>query len=237
MQVAADAESFRFGLLYEQLAAAYGPQGWWPAEDAFEVMIGAILVQRTAWGNAARAIEELRKRALLEPTALAASNPEVLEQWIRSAGFFRAKARRLRELAAFTAGVGGTDALATWPTDRLRAALLELEGVGPETADSILLYAFDRPVVVVDEYLRRLVGRLGSTSPVLDDDDLRESIFAEIDEASRLNEFHALVVEHGKRHCGSRPRCSGCLLARVGIPQPCASRRVPVTPRLALPSR
>jgi endonuclease-3 related protein len=97
----------------------------------------------------------------------------------------------------------------------LREALLALDGVGPETADSILLYAFDRPAVVVDEYLRRLVRRLRAPSAGMADDDLRESIFAEIGDTARLNELHALIVEHGKRHCASRPRCAGCLLRQA----------------------
>ena len=214
MRVAASAEAIGFAQLHEQLAAAYGPQDWWPADDAFEVMVGAILVQRTAWRNAVLAIEQLRKLDLLEPAPLAAADPGVLAQLIRSAGFFRAKARRVRGLAAFVLRSGGTDSLGEWPTARLRSTLLELDGVGPETADSILLYAFDRPVVVVDEYLRRLVRRLRSPSAIDSDDDLREAIFAQIDDASRLNEFHALIVEHGKRHCSSRPRCSGCPLSR-----------------------
>ena len=214
MQVAARAEGFGFAALYGELAAAYGPQGWWPADDAFEVMVGAILVQRTAWSNAARALLELRKLGMLEPARLAAADPDLLSQLIRGAGFFRAKAGRIRGLAAFVQDAGGMGALAEWPTTELREALLDLDGVGAETADSILLYAFGRPAVVVDEYLRRLVRRLQPLSASVRDDDLRLSIFAEIDDATRLNEFHALVVEHGKRHCGSRPRCGGCLLRR-----------------------
>lgn len=232
MHIAANAETTSFRALYERLSAAYGPQDWWPAEDAFEVMVGAILVQRTAWRNAARAIEELRERALLDPVTLAATDRDALAQLIRSAGFFRTKASRVLGLAAFVRDSGGISALSGWSTSRLRASLLDLDGVGPETADSILLYAFDRPVVVIDGYLRRLVRRLRSASTDMADDDLRDSIFAEIDDAPRLNELHALVVEHGKRHCASRPRCGSCLLA-----QGCASSRKPVTPRLALPSR
>ncbi len=212
MRIAASAEAIGFSGLYEQLAAAYGPQDWWPAKDEFEVMVGAILVQRTTWRNAARAIEELRERALLDPVTLAAADPGDLAQLIRSAGFLRTKAKRVVGLAVFVRDSGGISALSAWPTTRLRAALLDLSGVGPETADSILLYAFERPVVVIDEYLRRLVRRLRSSSGDIADDVLRESIFAEIDDVPRLNELHALIVEHGKRHCASRPRCGGCLL-------------------------
>jgi endonuclease-3 related protein len=122
------------------------------------------------------------------------------------------KASRLRQLAAFVADSGGVSALDQWPTLRLRAALLELNGVGPETADTILLYGFNRPVGVIDEYLRRLIRRLATPAGSLADESLREAIFAEIDDAPRLNEFHALIVEHGKRHCASMPRCASCLL-------------------------
>jgi endonuclease-3 related protein len=177
-------------------------------------MVGAILVQRTTWANAARALLELRKLAMLEPATLAAADPGLLSQLIRSAGFFRTKGGRVRGLAAFVRDAGGVEALAGWPTPKLRAALLELDGVGAETADSILLYAFDRPAVVVDEYLRRLIRRLRSPAAGMPDDELRHSVFAEIDDVTRLNEFHALIVEHGKRHCASRPRCAGCPLRR-----------------------
>jgi len=199
-----------FTALYKELAAAYGPQHWWPATDPFEIMLGAILVQRTAWRNAALALAELRKHALLGPEALAATNPDVVVELVRSAGFFRSKAARVRGLAAFVRDSGGIVALREWPTERLRETLLDLNGVGPETADAMLLYAFERPVVVIDEYLRRLVRRLRSPAVNMADEDLRESIFAAIDDVSRLNEFHALIVEHGKRHCASRPRCAGC---------------------------
>ena len=201
--------------LFDELAAAHGPQrDWWPAESAFEVMLGAILVQRTAWRNAARAIDELRQQALLDPASLAAADPEIVARLIRSAGFFRAKSARLCVLAAFVLRSGGVAALDGWDTSRLRACLLELNGVGPETADAMLLYAFARPVVVVDEYLRRLLGRLGPPFAGLGDDGLRRAVLVAIGDAPRLREFHALVVEHGKGHCTTRPRCGDCPLRR-----------------------
>lgn len=202
-----------FAALHDELSAAYGPQqGWWPAEDAFEIMLGSILVQRTAWRNAALAIAQLRSYALLEPAALAAADPSMLAALIRSAGFFRAKSRRLRGLAAFVLRSGGVARLAGWETSRLRACLLALDGVGPETADAMLLYAFGRPVVVVDEYLRRLLRRLGASFDGLDDDGLRRAVRADVDDAPRLKELHALVVEHGKGYCTTRPRCGACPL-------------------------
>ena len=200
-----------FEALFDELKSVYGPQHWWPADDAFEIMVGSLLVQRTSWKNAALAVDRLRERNLLEPTTLASAEPEILEDLVRCAGFFRTKASRLRRLAAFVAGSGGVSALATWRTARLRDSLLELHGVGPETADTILLYAFNRPAVVVDEYLRRLVCRLDPSANG-DDEALRQAIGEAIPDARNLNEFHALVIEHGKRHCSSRPRCAPCPL-------------------------
>lgn len=200
-----------FEALFDELMSAYGPQHWWPADDAFEIMVGSVLVQRTSWKNAALAVGRLRERDLLEPATLASAKPDILEDLVRCAGFFRTKASRLRGLGAFVAESGGVSALATWRTARLRDSLLELDGIGPETADTILLYAFNRPAVVIDEYLRRLVGRLDPSADG-DDESLRHAIGKAIPDASDLNEFHALVIEHGKRHCSSRPRCAPCPL-------------------------
>jgi endonuclease-3 related protein len=201
-----------FRALFDELLATHGPQRWWPADDPFEIMLGSILVQRTAWRNAEVAIAALRERALLRPAALAAIEPLTLAPLIRSAGFFRTKASRLRGLAEFVVESGGVQVLAGWPTSHLRGTLLRLDGIGPETADAILLYAFDRPVVVIDAYLRRLVGRLHPTGTAFPDDRLREAVMAEINDAASLNEFHALVVEHGKRLCATRPNCAECRL-------------------------
>jgi endonuclease-3 related protein len=150
-------------------------------------MVGSLLVQRTTWRNAALALAELRQSNLLRPAALATIDADALAPLIRRAGFFRVKAGRLRRLSAFVEAAGGIP-------------------------DSILLYAFNRPVVVIDEYLRRLVRRLAATTDYMADDLLRDAIFAEVDDTPRLNEFHALVVEHGKRFCASRPRCDACSL-------------------------
>jgi len=207
-------EAIRFATLYDELLAAYGPQYWWPADSAFEIMVGAVLVQRTAWRNAALALAQLRETDLLVPASLAVAELGVIEQLIRSAGFFRMKAGRLSQLARFVVHCGGVEKLAEWSTPHLRSVLLELDGIGPETADTILLYAFDRPVVVIDQYLRRLLRRLTAFEAVITDDSLRESIIAEVDDSIRLNELHALVVEHGKRICGSKPCCGSCRLRR-----------------------
>lgn len=204
----------RFDALYEALYAAYGPQGWWPADDAFEIVVGAVLVQRTTWHNAAAALDALRVKGLLTPAALARAELAVIEGCVRRAGFYRSKTVRLRGIARFVIARGGFGALSALSTDRLRQAWLDLEGVGPETADSILLYAFGRPAVVIDEYLRRLVRRLAPADAKLTDSGLRAAVADSVDDSARLNELHALVIAHGKAVCGARPRCEECVLRR-----------------------
>lgn len=201
-----------FRKLYEQLHNSYGPQHWWPADDRFEVMLGAILVQRTTWPNVEAAIALLRQQDLLVAERLAQSSLEVLEQCVRGTGFYRAKARRIQLLAGFVAESGGVSALAELPTSDLREQLLAQEGVGPETADAILLYMFDRPVVVIDTYLRRFSARLLGREVPPSDRVLNALVSEEIHETADLNEFHALVVAHGKSTCGARPQCGSCVV-------------------------
>lgn len=200
----------RFETLHERLLAVHGPQSWWPAESAFEIMVGALLVQRTTWHGASTAVQMLRRAELIDPVRLAQIPGSALEPYVRSAGFYRIKAVRLRKMARFVVDEGGMEALQARSTASLRPALLQLDGVGPETADAILLYAFDRPVVVVDAYLRRLSRRLlGSPSPPADSD-LRSWIAVALPDVPSLNEFHALVVAHGKSDCVKQPRCARC---------------------------
>jgi len=172
-----------------------------------------LLVQRTSWRNVEIALEALRKADLLSAAALSSAEATHIGSLIRSAGFSRTKSVRLQQLARFVLQAGGEPALARLSTSVLRPALLALTGIGPETADSILLYAFDRPVPVIDAYLRRVVMRLNAAGDYGDDDALRGWITRDIDDTSGLNEFHALIVAHGKGHCRARPVCSGCPLA------------------------
>jgi endonuclease-3 related protein len=196
---------------FEHLLARYGPQHWWPAQDPFEVMLGAILVQQTTWNQAAKAIDTLRSNNLLHWIALARADAVKVEMLIKPAGFYRAKARRLIALAAFVDGAGGIDALNAYATNDLRGALLRREGVGEETADAILLYAFRRPVCVIDAYLRRWYSRqLGSAR--ISDRELRAKLSHALTTVEDLNEFHALIVEHSKLHCKKQPSCEGCCL-------------------------
>jgi endonuclease-3 related protein len=200
--------------LMASLLDAHGAQNWWPGQSRFEIAVGAILVQNTSWTNAARAIARLTRRGLLQPAALLACSEDELRDTIRPAGIYRQKAYRLRCLALWLQRQGGFSAIAAWSSERLRDALLEVHGVGPETADCILLYALQRPVFIVDAYTLRILQRLGlydanRATP----DDLRASAAAAIGaDVDFFNEFHALMVEHGKRVCRPRPLCSQCCL-------------------------
>lgn len=196
---------------FERLRAQHGSQeGWWPADTPFEVMVGALLVQRTAWRNAAAAIGRLKASAALTPERLAALDVDSLGALIKPAGFFRTKASRLRQLADFVVAAGGIEALSRRATAELREQLLALPGVGPETADAILGYAFDRPVLVVDAYTRRLFARLHHPAPPLSDAQLKRQVEASLPTTDALNEFHALVIAHGQRNCRPRPKCDSC---------------------------
>jgi len=188
-------------------------------------MVGAVLTQNTAWVNVERAIENLRGAGALSPRAIVQSHPRRLATWLRPSGYFNVKAKRLKALCEWLIEQGGVKALSRQPTEALRAALLAVHGVGPETADDILLYAFSRPVFVVDAYTRRIFSRLG----VLNGDEDYETIRMHFEErlgpdTALYNEFHALIVVHGKEVCRPRPRCGACVLAarcrRRGVTHP-----------------
>ena len=200
---------------YRRLLAEYGPQAWWPAEDSAEIVVGAVLVQRTAWRNAELAIASLRRAGLLSLKSLAGSRTGHLATLVRPAGFPDVKASRLKGIARAFVSAGSFATLSRKSTDDLREFLLSLAGIGEETADAILLYAFDRPVLVVDAYLRRICARLrGREQPVRRQTDarLREAAASALESAADLNEFHALIVAHAKARCRSTPDCAGCCL-------------------------
>lgn len=204
-----------FAKIYAGLLAAHGPQQWWPADEPFEIMAGALLVQRTTWQSASTALDRLKEKDLLRPERLRRARLRLVEQCIKGAGFFQTKAARLRKLGRFVDERGGIEGLAASETAALRELLLGLDGVGPETADAILLYAFQRPAVVVDAYLRRLSQRLTAAPKAPDDSSLRSWVVSAIGDVSHLNEFHALVVAHGKIVCRPAPRCMKCRISRL----------------------
>ena len=205
--------------VYDRLFVMYGPQNWWPAESSFEVIVGAVLVQNTNWGNVEKAIENLKSQYLLSPEAIENLSEEELAEVIRPAGAYRIKAGRLRQICAWLHEHAGLEALERWATEDLRDSLLRVRGIGRETADAILCYAFDRPVFVVDAYALRLFDRLGlysATESGSDYEGLHKFVQAKIGEdAPTLNEFHALIVKHSKEICKREPQCNSCGFASV----------------------
>ena len=202
--------------VYRILYKHHGPQRWWPADGPFEVAVGAVLTQNTAWTNVERAIANLRDANCLSPEAIVALPERRLAELLRPSGYFNVKGRRLRALCEWWLTRGGLTALAAVRTPALREALLGVRGVGRETADDILLYAFGRPVFVVDAYTRRLFGRLDLIDPQADYDEIRVLLEGHLGRRLTLfNEYHALVVRHGKDVCRVRPRCAACPLAAI----------------------
>jgi endonuclease-3 related protein len=201
--------------IYERLMQAYGPQGWWPGDGPLQVMVGAVLTQATNWRNVERAIARLAEAGMLSAEALALAPREVLEELVRPTGYYRAKAERLQSLARMLleSCQGDIERLKGLPPKALREMLLRVRGIGPETADSILLYALDYPYFVVDAYTRRLFRRLGC-GPRGNSYHEWQRFFMEAlpPDATLFNEYHALIVRHGKERCRARPRCPGCPL-------------------------
>ncbi len=199
--------------VFDLLLGRYGRQGWWPGESPFEVMIGAILTQNTAWSNVERAINNLKQAGALSLQGLLELPMERLAELIRPSGYFNVKAARLQNFCIFLRDSGGEAALREMESDTLRTLLLEVKGVGPETADDMLLYAFERPVFVIDAYTRRLFTRLGMASGEEGYEQLRHGFEAVLGEDVDLyNEYHALIVRHAKEACSTKPNCSTCCL-------------------------
>jgi endonuclease-3 related protein len=213
---------------YDALLAAYGPQQWWPGRTPFEVIVGAILTQNTSWTNVEHAIENLRCQRLLTPRAIEDVSSARLARLIRSSGYFRQKAKKLKAFVRFLREHhhGSLAKMFRTPTHALREQLLAVHGIGPETADSILLYAAQHPVFVVDAYTRRILERHGLAETRYTYEDIRglfqRSLPADV---PLYNEFHALIVHAGKHYCRARdPRCSECalksLLPERSVPTP-----------------
>lgn len=200
--------------VYRHLLQAHGAQDWWPGETRFEIMVGAILTQNTAWTNVEKAIANLKQAKALTPQAIIKAHPKRVASWLKPSGYFNIKAKRLRAFCRWLIEQGGEKKLARMPTDELRQALLAVHGIGPETADDILLYAFDRPVFVIDAYTRRLFQRLELVDGVQDYESLRALFENSLDTDAQLyNEYHALIVIHAKDTCRKRPLCDTCCLA------------------------
>ncbi len=223
-------------LVYDKLFKAFGPQGWWPVtptgeskprhhapresyardEARFEIMLGAILTQNTAWNNVEKALEKIHEKKLCSPKALSKAPLSLVKKCVRSSGYYNQKAKRVKNLALYVQREydGDLKKMFSKPAGELREELLTINGVGPETADSIVLYAAGKPVFVVDAYTRRVFTRLG----FLEGNESYDEIKALFEEglprdAKLFNEYHALVVELGKRIClKNKPLCAECPL-------------------------
>jgi endonuclease-3 related protein len=202
--------------VYRRLFDTFGPQHWWPGETRFEMIVGAMLTQNTSWQNVKKAIHNLREADLLEPHALYAVPVEELEELIRPAGYFRVKAVRLRSILKVIVERydGSLDAMFSTSLPELRRQLLEVHGVGPETADSILLYAGGLPSFVVDTYTHRIFARHGWIGFDADYDQIKDYVESELpQEVPLYNEFHAMLVRVGKDYCRkTNPKCAECPL-------------------------
>jgi endonuclease-3 related protein len=205
--------------IYDFLLEEYGPQGWWPLrgryfpahEDPFEVAAGAVLTQNTSWSNASSALESLREARMLDPEYIRSCDRSALAGVIRSSGYHNQKAERLQALSRFF--------LESCSAGRIpgREELLCIRGIGPETADSILLYAFHVPVFVIDAYTRRLLSRAGLAREDASYGELQALFMENLPQEEGLfNEYHALIVRHGKDICRRMPHCKGCVLFRKG---------------------
>lgn len=198
------------------LADKLGPQHWWPAETPFEVIVGAILTQNTSWKNVEAAITNLKREKLLSPLAIEKVSVPRLERLIRSSGYFRQKAKKLKAFVRFLRREygGALKRMFRTPTAELREKLLGVHGIGPETADSILLYAARKEVFVVDAYTKRILSRHGWTEEDVDYEEMRSLVENNLPrDVSLYNEFHAQFVQVGKNWCRPRdPRCSECPL-------------------------
>ncbi|MRR09431.1 endonuclease III domain-containing protein [bacterium] len=202
--------------IYRILLKRFGPQHWWPGDTPFEVMAGAILTQNTNWRNVERAIANLKGAGLLEPRRIGSATNARLPELVRPSGFFNQKAAYLREYCRYYVATYGADVerMRAVSTKRLREELLSLRGIGPETADSILLYALGKPVFVIDAYTRRVFSRHGVLDGRAPYRELQGRFMSRLPRSARLyNEYHALIVRLAKEHCRKTPICAGCPLS------------------------
>ncbi|MBW2964166.1 endonuclease [Candidatus Woesearchaeota archaeon] len=218
--------------VYSTLLSSYGPQGWWPLTPKystktkhhagrprnethrFEIMLGAILTQNTAWTNVEKALEQLHLAKLVSVDRMKTAKQDKVAKLIRSAGYFNQKSERLIILSRFVDS-SGIVALKKKDAKSLRAEFLGVKGIGPETADSIVLYAFEKPTFVIDAYTKRIFSRFGLCSIDVDYHELQAMFEGALPcDVDVYKEYHALIVEHAKRHCRTKPECGGCVLSK-----------------------
>jgi len=201
--------------IFARLFEHFGPQHWWPAETAFEVVVGAILTQNTSWTNVERAIKALKRADMLSIDGIYHCNEDKLSELIKPSGFFRRKAKRLKHFVDYIVNQwnGSLEAFLSQPMEALRSQLLELNGIGPETADSIILYAAGQPSFVVDRYTHRVMFRHGYVPEQYCYEELKQLFMNNLPhDIGLFQEYHALFVRLGKEYCTSKPRCQGCPL-------------------------
>ena len=203
--------------MYETMANRFGKSGWWPADSPFEVMAGAVLTQNTNWSNVEKAIHSLKTAITLNPKSISCLKEEELAQLIYSSGTYRIKAKRLKSLALYIALEFGGDLnrMSAKPIHVLREDLLKIPGLGKETTDSILLYALDKPIFVIDAYTKRLFTRHGFFKESISYDELQDWFMKILPcDTNLYKEFHALIVLTCKSFCGRKPACESCPLAK-----------------------
>jgi endonuclease-3 related protein len=206
----------RLNAIYSKLYKAFGPQHWWPGETPFEVAVGAILTQNTNWGNVEKAIDNLKREGKLNASSIRKITPERLAAMIKPAGYFNVKAKRLKHFVEFLwEEYGGR--MAKMKEEEMdvimREKLLDVNGIGPETADSIILYALDKPVFVVDAYTKRVLSRHNIKDHDATYESFQELFHSNLKRDVRLfNEYHALLVRLAKEYCRTKPRCGECPL-------------------------
>ncbi len=201
--------------VFDQLLDSFGPQHWWPGNSPLEVMVGAVLVQSTNWKNVEQALENLHASDAMDAARILALDEQELQQLLRPAGYYRRKTRRLRSLMQFFVEhyAGSIELMRRAKHFELRKQLLAVHGIGPETADAILLYALDKPAMVVDTYTHRVFARHGWVDFDADYHQLQAHLVSELPEdVSTYNELHALLVQVGKSYCRKVPRCEACPL-------------------------
>ena len=204
--------------IFDALYQSFGPQHWWPGDSAFEVAVGAILTQNTNWGNVEKAIANIKAKKALNASNLHKMPHKQLASLIKPAGYFNVKAKRLQSFLDFLCNdfKGSMQRMKKGDSSSLRKRLLSVHGIGPETADSILLYALDKPVFVIDAYTRRVMSRHGMVSESAGYHELQELFHKHLPlDVQLFNEYHALFVMAGKYFCKPRPKCTGCPLKGV----------------------
>lgn len=200
---------------YRDLRRHFGPSGWWPGDSPFEIAVGAVLTQNTAWTNVEKAIANLKAARLLSPKAILDAPLDELQAAVRPSGYFRVKAGRLRSFCRYLVDTynGSMARMARVPLERLRPELLGVHGIGPETADDILLYACHKPVFVVDAYTRRILVRHGLVPRTIAYEPLRHHFESNLPaDVELFKDYHAQIVYTGKHYCRTKPNCMECPL-------------------------